>query len=236
MGAQRLQRGGSRWPTQLEDLSAVPEQLWVRGGGELRLLALRSVAVVGARNCTPYGMAVADRLAAELVAAGWVVISGAAYGIDSAAHRGAVAAGGCTVAVVAGGIDRAVAGSAARLLDSIGEQGLVVAEQPGEAPALRHSFLHRNRIIAALARATVVVEAAERSGALNTARTAEGLGRVVLAVPGPVTGGMSRGTHALIRDGRAVLARDTADVLEMVEAIGALPSEADNRVFRWEKG
>jgi len=236
MSARLVERGGSGWPTQLEDLAAVPERLWVSGGGDLRLLALRSVAVVGARNCTPYGMAVADRLAQELVAAGWVVISGAAYGIDSAAHRGAVAADGCTVAVVAGGIDRAVAGSARKLLDRISEQGLVVAEQPGEAPALRHSFLHRNRIIAALARATVVVEAAERSGALNTARTAEGLGRMVMAVPGPVTGGMSRGTHTLIRDGRAVLVRDTADVLEIIEAIGAVPLDADNGVFRWEKG
>jgi DNA processing protein len=171
-------------------------------------------------------MTVAARLAEDLCAAGWVVVSGAAYGIDSAGHRGALQSGGCTIAVVAGGLGHHLDAPGADLLRRIRAQGLVVSEADHAASPRKHSFLHRNRLIAALTRATVVVEAAQRSGALNTARRADSLGRVVAAVPGPVTGGASTGTHALIRDGRAVLVRGISDVLELIEPLGTVPPPA----------
>lgn len=214
--------GGPAWPRQLDDLEhEAPPRLWVTGNGDLRLLALRSVAIVGARNATSYGITVAGGLAAELAAAGWVTVSGAALGIDSAAHRGALAAGGATVAVMAGGVDVPVPRSHAGLLERIRDTGALVSDRvPGTTPR-KDSFLARNRLIAALTRATVVVEAGNRSGALNTAQWAELLGRPVLAVPGPCTSPMSRGTHTLIRSGRASLVRDVLDVLA---AVGDAPA------------
>lgn len=233
-GLRTVQIHTAGWPTQLEDLEGrCPQRLHVFGPGDLRLLALRSVAIVGARNASPYGMSVADRLAGELAAAGWVVVSGGALGIDSAAHRGCVRAGGCTIAVVAGGIERAIPGGTTSVMHLVGEGGLIASETEGLQPPRPYTFLERNRLIAALTRATVVVEAAQRSGALNTARTAESLGRVVIAVPGPVSSPVSVGTNTLIRDGRAVLARDTADVLELVEAMGDLPDPEQSQ-FRWQ--
>lgn len=207
------------WPRQLDDLDDErPRRLWVSGVGDLRLLAVRSVAVVGARNATSYGLDVAARIAAGLTAAGWTVVSGAAFGIDSAAHRGALAAGGPTVAVTAGGVDRPTPRSHTALFARIAESGSVCSEaDPGSVPQ-GFSFLRRNRLIAALTRATVVVEAAARSGALNTAVWAETLGRPVLAVPGPATSPMSVGTHRLIREGMAQLVTDTDDVLAVVES------------------
>ena len=178
----------AQWPQQLADLdSGAPTRLWTSGTGHLRLLALRSVAIVGARNATPYGMTVAGAVAAELTAAGWLVVSGAAFGIDAAAHRGALAAGGATIAVMAGGVDVPVPRSHAPLLARINDQGLLVSEYPPGTMPRKHSFLERNRLIAALSRATIVVEAGSRSGSLNTADWAATLGRPVLAVPGPVT-------------------------------------------------
>jgi len=228
---------GRDWPTQLDDLAEQrPEQLVVRGTGELRSLLLHSVAIVGARRATPAGLAAAERLAADLAAAGWTVVSGAAHGIDTAAHRGAALAGGATCGVLAGGIDRVLSPGPRRTAASIADHGLVIAENSGTQPPQRHSFLHRNRLIAALTRATVVVEAAERSGALNTARWAEGLGRLVMAMPGTVWGEMSRGTHALIRDGRAVLVRDTADVWEMLAAMGDFPDDETSQHWTWGRG
>ncbi len=204
----------AQWPQQLVDLdSSAPSRLWTSGAGDLRLLALRSVAIVGARNATPYGMTVAGAIAAELTAAGWLVVSGAAFGIDSAAHRGALAAGGSTIAVMAGGVDVPVPRSHAPLLARINDQGLLMSEYPPGTRPRKHSFLERNRLIAALSRATIVVEAGSRSGSLNTADWAATLGRPVLAVPGPVTSPMSRGTHRLIRDRSATLVQDADDVL-----------------------
>lgn len=209
------------WPSQLDDLeSDAPRRLWVDGVGDLRLVALRSIAIVGARNATPYGIAMAGSLAAGLTAAGWTVVSGAAFGIDSAAHRGALASGGLTVAVMAGGVDVPVPRSHATLLARIGVEGLIVSEYPPGTVPRRHSFLERNRLIAALTRATIVVEAGHRSGALNTADWAATLGRPVLAVPGPADSPASRGTHALIRRGEATLIQDVDDVL------AALPEPA----------
>lgn len=212
------------WPSQLDDLeSSAPRQLWVSGCGDLRLLALRSVAIVGARNATAYGIAMAGMLAAELSAAGWCVVSGAAFGIDSAAHRGVLAADGSTVAVMAGGVDVPVPRSHASLLALIAENGLVISEYgPGVGPR-RPSFLERNRLIAALTRATIVVEAGHRSGSLNTAEWAALLGRRVLAVPGPASSAMSRGTHDLIRRGVATLVQDCSDVLAAVDGADVDP-------------
>ena len=206
------------WPRQLDDLDEErPRQLWVSGMADVRLLALRSVGIVGARNATSYGLDVAGRLAAELTASGWTVVSGAAFGIDSAAHRGALAAGGPTVAVTAGGVDVPQPRAHTALFARISESGAVCSEAaPGTTPQ-PYSFLRRNRLIAALTRATVVVEAAARSGALNTAEWAETLGRPVLALPGSVTSPMSVGTHRLIRGGAARLVTDVADILSILE-------------------
>ncbi|MDH6136979.1 DNA processing protein [Kitasatospora sp. MAA4] len=209
------------WPSQLNDLGeAMPVGLWVRGTGSLRLLALRSVAVVGARACTAYGAHVAGELAAQLAERGWVVVSGAAYGIDSAAHRGALAVGGMTVGVLACGVDVAYPRGNTELIRRISGQGQLVSElPPGEHPN-RFRFVLRNRVIAALTRGTVVVEAALRSGALSTARRAHALNRHTMGVCGPVTSELSAGVHALLRSGAATLVTDAAEVVELIGAIG----------------
>jgi DNA processing protein len=198
---------------------APPVALWVRGPGTAAELSDRAVAVVGARAATSYGMHLAGEFGAGLAAAGATVVSGAAIGIDGAAHRGALAAEGATVAVVACGVDRVYPASHATLLERMTASGLVVSEYPpGSVPA-RHRFLVRNRLIAALAGGTVVVEAAMRSGAQRTAADTEALGRLVMAVPGPVTSGPSAGCHQLIRDG-ALLVTSVDDVLEAVGRLG----------------
>ncbi|MFE2098436.1 MULTISPECIES: DNA-processing protein DprA [unclassified Streptomyces] len=214
--------GDAEWPGQLDDLGdGRPTGLWVRGRAGLRMWALRSVAVVGARACTEYGAHAAATLASGLAERGWVVVSGGAYGIDGAAHRGTLAAGGATVAVLACGVDRPYPRGHTALIDRIAEQGLVVGElPPGDHPTPSR-FILRNRVIAALTRGTVVVEAACRSGSLATARAAARLGRFTMGVPGPVTSGLSAGVHELLR-GEAVLVTDAADVVELVGDIGEL--------------
>ncbi|MEV6739936.1 DNA-processing protein DprA [Streptomyces sp. NPDC051104] len=214
--------GTAEWPAQLDDLGdARPIGLWMRGRPSLRMWALKSVALVGARACTEYGAHIAATLAADLAERGWVVVSGGAYGVDGAAHRGALGAGGATVAVLACGVDRPYPRGHSRLIGRIAEQGLVVGElPPGEHPTPSR-FIVRNRVIAALTRGTVVVEAAHRSGSLATARAAGRLGRFVMGVPGPVTSGLSAGVHELLR-GEAVLVTDAADVVELVGDMGEL--------------
>ncbi|MFG2267482.1 DNA-processing protein DprA [Streptomyces sp. NPDC048720] len=214
--------GDTEWPGRLDDLGdARPTGLWVRGTPSLRIWALGSVAVVGARACTEYGTHVAATLAAELAERGWVVVSGGAYGVDGAAHRGTLAAGGATVAVLACGVDRPYPRGHTALIDRIAEQGLVVGElPPGDHPTPSR-FILRNRVIAALTRGTVVVEAACRSGSLVTARAAERLGRYTMGVPGPVTSSLSAGVHELLRGG-ATLVTDAADVIELVGDMGEL--------------
>lgn len=214
--------GDPEWPSQVDDLGdARPLGLWVRGRSDLRRWALRSVAVVGARACTPYGAHMAAMLGAGLAERGWVVVSGAAFGIDGAAHRGALGAGGATVAVLACGVDVAYPRGHAGLIGRIAEQGLVLGElPPGDHPTPGR-FILRNRVIAALTRGTVVVEAAHRSGALATARDAQRLGRHTMGVPGPATSGLSAGVHELLR-GDAVLVTDAAEIAELVGAIGDL--------------
>src|SRR6185437_911026 len=170
--------GDPEWPAQLSDLGdAQPYALWLRGSADLRFNCLRSVAIVGSRAATAYGSYVASEFAASVAARGWAVISGGAYGVDAAAHRGALAADGVTVAVLACGVDVPYPAGHADLLDAIAAQGLIASEWPPGRTATRLRFLVRNRVIAALAAGTVVVEAGQRSGALNSARHARDLGR-----------------------------------------------------------
>ncbi|TQE22584.1 DNA-protecting protein DprA [Streptomyces ipomoeae] len=221
-GARFLVPGDTEWPGQLDDLGdGRPVGLWVRGKANVRMWALRSVAVVGARACTEYGAHMAALLGAELAERGWVVVSGGAYGVDGAAHRGVLGVGGATVAVLACGVDRPYPRGHVQLISRIAEQGLVVGElPPGDHPTPSR-FILRNRVIAALTRGTVVVEAAYRSGALVTARAAQRLGRFTMGVPGPATSALSAGVHELLR-GDAVLVSDAAEVVELVGDIGEL--------------
>jgi DNA processing protein len=218
----------AEWPEQLDDLGGAgvlherggaPVGLWVRG--PLRLDQLdKSVAVVGSRSATTYGTAVAGELAAVAARAGVTTVSGAAYGIDQAAHRGAIAMDGPTVAVLACGVDRIYPSGHADLIRHIAATGAVVSEAPLGCSPQRVRFLARNRLIAGLTRGTVVVEAAARSGALNTANWAERLSRRLMGVPGPVTSAASGGVHQLIRKGAATLVTTGDEVLELLGAAG----------------
>jgi DNA processing protein len=236
-GVEVVCRHGAGYPARLRDDRAAPAALFVRGGagsaGEpdgarARLARLvgdgvgespATVSIVGTRRASPEGLEVARALGRGLAAAGVTVVSGMALGIDAAAHAGALDAGGPTVAVLAGGADVPYPRSKARLYDAIlAAGGAVVSEMPPGFQAFRWNFPARNRIIAALAPATIVVEAAERSGSLITAELALELGRDVGAVPGPVVSWRSRGTNALLRDG-ATLIRDARDALDLVLGI-----------------
>ena len=213
--------GDPEWPTQLDVLGDTgPYALWLRGSADLRFGCLRSVAVVGSRAATGYGTHVATGLAATLGEGGWAVVSGGAYGIDGAAHRGVLATGGLTFAVLACGVDRPYPAGHAGLFAAAAEHGALVSEwPPGRTPS-RHGFLVRNRVIAALTRGTVVVEAGLRSGALSTARHARDLCRPLMAVPGPVTSAASAGCHEIIRNWGAVCVTGAADVLDCVGVAG----------------
>ncbi|MBV9143619.1 MAG: DNA-protecting protein DprA [Pseudonocardiales bacterium] len=205
---------------QADERWRAPMALWARGAGRLDELGERMVAVVGARAATGYGEHVAAEFGYELAEDGFVVISGAAFGIDAAAHRGALAAEGRTVAVQACGLDQAYPAGHQGLLDRIAASGAVVSEYPPGVRPARHRFLVRNRLIAAFAAGTVVVEAGVRSGARRTASAAAALGRVVMAVPGPVTSALSVGCHLLVREEQAVLVTRVAEVVEVVGRIG----------------
>ena len=212
--------GDPEWPRQLDDLGAARlYALWVRGTGHLRSCCRYSVSIVGSRAATAYGAHVAAEIAADLAGHGWAVVSGAAYGIDGAAHQGALAAGGRTVAVLACGVDYAYPHGHGDLLDTIATGGAVVSEYPpGRSPA-RLRFLTRNRVIGALSAGTAVIEAGLRSGALNTVRHARELNRPVMAVPGPVTSSQSAGCHQLIRDTGAACVTSAADILTQVATV-----------------
>lgn len=199
---------------------APPLMMWLRGGHRLDDLTGQAVAIVGARAATQYGHHVAGDLAYRLGTRGWTVVSGGAFGIDAAAHRGALAAGGRTVAVIAGGLDVPYPRGHARLFDRIAQDGLLVSEWPPGCSPQRHRFLLRNRLIAGLVAGSVVVEAGTRSGAKNTARRTRELGGSVMVVPGPVTSAMSVGSHQLLRESTARLVTSAADVLEEVGRIG----------------
>jgi DNA processing protein len=215
-GRQRLVcPGDPEWPGGLDRLGdTAPLALWVTGDADLAFSCKRSVAVTGARASTAYGSYVAAELGGSLGAAGWAVISGGSYGVDAAAHRGALGADGVTVAVTAGGIDQPYPAAHADLFDAIRAHGAVVSEAPPGTLASRLRFLTRSRVIAALAGGAVIVEAGARSGALAVARHARELGLPVMAVPGPVTSDLSAGCNDLIRRGHAVLTATAGDVIE----------------------
>lgn len=233
-GMRYVVQGDPEWPTQLEPLDQVaplhertgcPPGLWVRGPLTLDVLA-RSVAIVGARAATTYGAETASKIAADVGRAGYTVVSGAAYGIDIAAHRGALAAGTPTVAFLACGADRIYPPSHRRLFDVLAREGAIVSElAPGAAP-MRLRFLSRNRLIAGSARGTVIVEAGRRSGASNTANWTTRLSRPVMGVPGPVTSAASEGVHRMFRSGQAMVVTCGQEVLELVGGAGEyLPFE-----------
>ncbi|MGI8870519.1 MAG: DNA-processing protein DprA [Mycobacteriales bacterium] len=246
IGARLVVPGDDEWPAEMDSvlarasanasgISAVgPKQterdryercvvpslgLWVRGPISLREALARGVAIVGSRAATAYGEHVTAEIAHGLASASWTVVSGGAYGIDHAAHRGALDAGGITVAVLASGLDRPYPRSNDATFARILGDGLLVSEHPVGSAPLRHRFLVRNRLIAAMSAGTVVTEAAARSGALATARRARLLGRHLMAVPGPATSAMSVGCHLLIREG-ATLVTAAGEVLDVVGRIG----------------
>ncbi|MHA3703553.1 DNA-processing protein DprA [Jatrophihabitans sp. YIM 134969] len=229
--AQTARLAGSS-PAEDEKLAdsepTVPVALWVRGPDRLAEAAVRSAALVGSRASTAYGEHVATELSRDLAERDVTVVSGGAYGIDGCAHRAAIASGGRTWLVSAGGIERPYPQRHAPLYERVASEGLVVTEYPPGARPLRHRFLMRNRLIAALSSATVIVEAAARSGALSTARHARALGRPLLAVPGPITSTMSVGCHEQLRGTgtddpltRAQICTGVDDVMAHVD--GSLP-------------
>jgi DNA processing protein len=229
-GLRFVARPDAAFPSALRAIFDAPAGLFLRGAAPAELLDRAAVAVVGARACSPYGAQVARLLGRELAAAGLVVVSGLARGIDGEAHRGALEAGGPTVAVLGCGIDRDYPAAHAELARRIAATGLVTSEYaPGVEPA-PWRFPARNRIIAGLAAATVVVEARERSGALITADLALEEGREVFAVPGEITSALSAGTNALLRLGATALT-SPADVLESfgIEPKAAVELDAETR-------
>lgn len=220
-GHALLLPGDPVWPEALADLGVhAPALLWARGDAGVLHRAGRAVSIVGARASTPYGEQMARELAGDLAVAGHPIISGGAYGIDGAAHRAALGVGGTTIAFVAGGADRIYPAGHATLLGDIADAGLLLSEVPAGSPPTKWRFLGRNRLIAALGRATVVVEAGSRSGTLNTAGHASSLGRPLGAVPGPVTSAASAGCHRLLReyDARCITGAD--DVRELLGETG----------------
>lgn len=231
VGARLIVPGDPEWPQEplhpmlvatalgVEGI-APPLGLWIRGCGDLAALTRRAVAIVGARASTSYGGEQAAQLAFDIAERGWTVVSGGAFGIDAAAHRGALSAGAPTIAVLAGGIDRSYPSAHAALFERIAQDGLLVSEWPPGCAPYRHRFLIRNRLIAALSLGCVVVEASARSGARHTAGRAGELGRPVMAVPGPVTSAMSVGTHALVRDTDASLVTGVEHVIEEIGQLG----------------
>lgn len=217
-GFMFMMPGDHGWPDQFRrglvgkqhaDAADEPIGLWARG--DTTMLVRSIVAIVGARAATAYGASVATDIARDLNARHHVIVSGAAYGIDQAAHRGSL---DNTIAVLANGVDRPYPSAHRELIEHIAANGCVVSEQGVGTPPSRATFLARNRIVAALSRGVVLVEAAHRSGSMNTAKWAEIAGRPLMAVPGPVTSAQSVGCHELIRLGRATLVTSGAEVQE----------------------
>lgn len=212
-----MRPGDADWPTALENITDPPSLIWVTG--DPAILSLPSIGIVGTRRATARGLALARGLAHALATRGWCVVSGLARGIDSAAHRGALEAGGRTVAVMASGIDRTYPREHLRLRRDIETAGACLTEFDTGDPPRRSHFPQRNRLIAGLCMGVIVVEAPWRSGALNTAHHAVDGGREVFAMPGPVDLATSKGCHRLLREGALLLedARDVDEVLGLPE-------------------
>ena len=205
------------WPSLLNELAAPPIGIFFKGN--IEALTLQSLAIVGTRNPTPYGIRAAQEFAAGFVDREWAIVSGGAYGIDSAAHKGALIAEGSTVAVTASGLDSVYPAGNQKLFEEILENGAIISEYLPGVVARPHRFLVRNRLIAALSQATLVVEAAFRSGSLRTARDAAELARPVMAIPGPITSPTSEGCHRLIGERSAELVTSIADAYELITSL-----------------
>jgi DNA processing protein len=206
------------WPSQLQDLDlSAPLGLWCRGTGDAHELNMYSLAVVGARAATAYGERIASEIGSLAGQHGVTIVSGAAYGIDAAAHRGVLASGGRTIAVLACGVDVPYPSAHQGLLERIAENGLIISEAPPGSKPHKRRFLVRNRLIAALSSSTLVVEAALRSGSLSTANWANALGRQVWGVPGPLSSATSAGVHVGIAQGEMHIVTDFATVLGTVQ-------------------
>ena len=227
MQARIVLPGDEEWPGGMDDLGVqAPVALWVRGPVRLDRALKRSAAIVGSRAAEPYGLAVTKTLAWDLVAAGLTIVSGGAYGVDAAAHRTALSAGGTTIAFLACGVDVHYPRGNDALLTEIAQEGALVSEcAPGQS-AMRHRFLLRNRLIAAASSTTIVTAAGHRSGALHTANRAAELLRPVGAVPGSVLSDHAAGCHRLVHEGAAVLVTDAHDVLALAGPLTDLPEEA----------
>jgi DNA processing protein len=224
-----LLEGTSAYPALLSRIDDPPGVLFVRGS--LQPSDSLSVAIVGARHATPYGLRIAEQLGASLAHAGYTVISGLARGIDAAAHRGALRAGGRTIAVLGSGVLNVYPPEHGDLALEIIDSGAVISELPPLTAPLQGTFPQRNRIVSGLSLGVVVVQAAERSGALITTRLATEQGREVFAVPGPIDCRMSRGCHRLIRDG-AKLVESVDDILEEFGPLFETATTADGRMVK----
>ena len=207
------------WPVSLNDLAAPPIALLIKGQRENLSSLTNSISIVGTRNPTPYGLRIAGDFGVGVADHEWAVVSGGAIGIDAAAHKGCLVGEGITVAVLGGGFNKNYPAAHERLFAEISDSGILISEVMPDVPAIPHRFLTRNRLIAALSKATVVVEAAFRSGSLRTARDAAEIFRPVMAVPGPINAPTSEGCHRLIVERVAELVSSVSEVIELVKPI-----------------
>jgi len=209
------------WPQQLNQLEVSPAQIFIESSEpDLSVLTAKSIAIVGSRNATPYGLRIATEFAAALAEGGYTIISGGAFGIDAAAHRGALAVGGKTVVVLAGGVDCPYPLAHSNLFTDASKNGALISEHPAGTPSRKHNFLERNRIIAGLAFGTLIVEAAFKSGAIRTALDTDKLLRPVMAIPGPISSPLSAGVNRLIAERVAELVTSIWEIEEIVGSYG----------------
>jgi len=209
------------WPQQLNQLEVSPAQLFIESSEpDLSVLTAKSIAIVGSRNATPYGLRIATEFAAALAESGYTIISGGAFGIDAAAHRGALSVGGKTVVVLAGGVDCPYPMAHSNLFADASKNGALISEHPAGTPSRKHNFLERNRIIAGLAFGTLIVEAAFKSGAIRTALDTVKLLRPVMAIPGPISSPLSAGVNRLIAERVAELVTSIWQIEEIVGSYG----------------
>ena len=234
LGIGVLIPGDRDWPVSVDDLGdSAPSVLWTQGAASILARPPSNlVTITGARAATSYGEHVAAETAGDLVQEERIIVAGGAYGIEGATHRAALAAGGDTIAVLAGGVDRPYPAGHSELLGRIADTGLVVSEMPPGAKPTRHRFLARGRLMAALSQATLVVEAGARSGALHTASHARLLGRGLGAVPGLVTSAASSGTNRLLRDQSARLVTGSGDVRQLLDEHARLELPQSREITR----